>query len=385
MIAGRIGVEVADDRVGRAGHHRRVAVRVDGQDRLGRAGADHVLDRPADAAGDVQVRRDPRPGLADLLGVRPPAGRGDDARHADGPAEQGRELVELREALGAPDAAAATDDDARVGQRDRPLLGRDARGDPDAEVAIGQVRGERLDRGRRGARGRGGRRERVRRDRQQADRTVEPGLLEQAAAPALAGDLPRVAGPDLGDSWRPAARPSPSRGVGQDLRAAVAPGARSPTAGDVPLDRAGRGRDRAPRARSRRGGGRRSRGRPRRPRRPADRRSPPPPRPRPRPGAARRWPRRGPRPSVSASLDSRSGAPPSCSTTTRIMRSSPRRRRTSTTRGAASGPSPRISTALSCSTGTRSRILVGRRGRPRSSATRSISFLRARRRPGTDG
>ena len=33
------GVQVADHRVGRAGHHRRVAVRVDGQDRLGRAGS----------------------------------------------------------------------------------------------------------------------------------------------------------------------------------------------------------------------------------------------------------------------------------------------------------------------------------------------------------
>ena len=32
-------VEVADDGVGRAGHHRRVAVGVDGQDRLGRAGS----------------------------------------------------------------------------------------------------------------------------------------------------------------------------------------------------------------------------------------------------------------------------------------------------------------------------------------------------------
>ncbi len=111
------------------------------------------------------------------------------------------------ETLGAPDAAAATDHDTRVGQRDRPLLGRDVRGDPDAKVAVGQVRGERLDRGRRAGAG-GGRRERMRRDRQQADRTVEPSLLEQAPAPALAGDLPRFAGADLGDSSRPAARPS---------------------------------------------------------------------------------------------------------------------------------------------------------------------------------
>ena len=37
MIAGRIGVQVADHGIGRARHHRRVAVGVDGQDRLGRA------------------------------------------------------------------------------------------------------------------------------------------------------------------------------------------------------------------------------------------------------------------------------------------------------------------------------------------------------------
>ena len=89
--------------------------------------ADEVLDGAADPAGDVQVRRDPRPGLADLLGVRPPAGRGDDARHADRPAEQCRQLVELGEALGAADAAAATDHDPGIGQRDLAGLGRHAR------------------------------------------------------------------------------------------------------------------------------------------------------------------------------------------------------------------------------------------------------------------
>ena len=82
--------------------------------------ADDVLDRPADPARDVQVRCDARPGLADLLGVWSPAGRGHDARDADRAAEQRRELVELGEALRTPDAAPATDDDPRVGERDRP-------------------------------------------------------------------------------------------------------------------------------------------------------------------------------------------------------------------------------------------------------------------------
>ena len=61
-----------------------------------------------------------------------------------------------------------------------------------------EVRRERLDARPSPAPRRGGRFEGVRRDRQQPDRAVEPGLLEQAAAPALARDLPRIAGADLG-------------------------------------------------------------------------------------------------------------------------------------------------------------------------------------------
>src|SRR3954449_8112436 len=103
-------VEVADHGVGRAGDHRRVPVGVDGHDRLGGTRPDHVLDRPADAAGDVQISGDPRPRLADLLGVRSPARRRHDTRHADRPAQQRRQLVELCEPLGTADAAAPTDD-----------------------------------------------------------------------------------------------------------------------------------------------------------------------------------------------------------------------------------------------------------------------------------
>ena len=47
-----------------------------------------MLDGTADAAGDVQVGGDAGTGLADLVGVWSPAVVGDDARAADGTAEQ---------------------------------------------------------------------------------------------------------------------------------------------------------------------------------------------------------------------------------------------------------------------------------------------------------
>ena len=105
----------------------------------------------------------------------------------DGPAKQRRELVELRETLGAPDAAAATDHDASVGQRDHPLLGGDVRGDPDAEVAIGQVRGERLDRGRR-------RRPRPRRPARTRAARPSAGGSDRRAEPPRAGSRPSAGG-----------------------------------------------------------------------------------------------------------------------------------------------------------------------------------------------
>ena len=57
---------------------------------------DPVLDGAGDAAGDVQLRRDALAGLADLVGVRPPAVVGDDAGAADGAAEQPGQLLERR-------------------------------------------------------------------------------------------------------------------------------------------------------------------------------------------------------------------------------------------------------------------------------------------------
>ena len=68
--------------MGRPGDHGRVRVGVDGEDGLGAAAPGPVLDGAADAARDVEVRRDPAAGLADLLVVRAPAQRGHDAGDA---------------------------------------------------------------------------------------------------------------------------------------------------------------------------------------------------------------------------------------------------------------------------------------------------------------
>src|SRR5204863_3811160 len=91
---------------------RSVPVLVDHQDPLCALAADNVLDRTADAARDVEVRRDPRAGLANLVRVRAPAEIRDDARAADGPAQQGRERLEQFDSFLAPHSAAAADDDA---------------------------------------------------------------------------------------------------------------------------------------------------------------------------------------------------------------------------------------------------------------------------------
>ena len=206
----------------------------------------------------------------------------------------------------------------------------------------------------RGRRGRESGFDRVRRDRQQADGPVEPSLLEQAAAPALARRLPFVADADL-RAVRGQREPGPGGGVGHDLRAAIAAGPDDcgrlvalDELGDGGTDRLGRV-DVEAGVLDRRGG-------PRRHWRRAHRRSRPrrcPRRPR---GAARPVAPARARPSASASTDRRSGRATVVLDDDEDHAISPRRRKTSTTRGAASGPSPRISTALSCSTGTRSRI-----------------------------
>src|SRR3954453_24121759 len=63
---------------------RGLGVLVDGDDRLGGLHAGAVLDRAGDADGDVELRRHGDAGLADLHGVRHPAGVDDSARGTDG-------------------------------------------------------------------------------------------------------------------------------------------------------------------------------------------------------------------------------------------------------------------------------------------------------------
>ncbi|MGX1158427.1 hypothetical protein RKD39_006005 [Streptomyces albogriseolus] len=70
-----------------------------------------MLDRAGDAVGDVQLRGDRLAGLADLVGVRVPAGVDGGTRGADGRAERVGERLDDREVLRAVDTAAAGDDD----------------------------------------------------------------------------------------------------------------------------------------------------------------------------------------------------------------------------------------------------------------------------------
>src|SRR5207244_11911301 len=86
---------------------------LDHEDPLGGLATDDVLDRAADAARDVEVRRDPRARLPDLVGMRSPPEVRDDARPSDGPAEEIGELLEQLESLRAADPAPAADADPR--------------------------------------------------------------------------------------------------------------------------------------------------------------------------------------------------------------------------------------------------------------------------------
>src|SRR4051794_30960321 len=93
---------------------RRVGVLVDRDDVLGGLHADLVLDRAADARGEIELRRDRLARLADLRAVGVPAGVDHRARRRDGPAERPRELLQRLEALGLAEPAAAGDEDVRV-------------------------------------------------------------------------------------------------------------------------------------------------------------------------------------------------------------------------------------------------------------------------------
>ena len=73
-----------------------------------------MLDRAADPEREVELRLDDLAGLADLLGVRDPARVDGRPRRPDRATERLRELLDELEAVRAPDAAAARDDDPRL-------------------------------------------------------------------------------------------------------------------------------------------------------------------------------------------------------------------------------------------------------------------------------
>src|SRR3954463_3795829 len=107
-------VQVADDaQVGEL-EDRRVLVLVDRDDVLRGLHADLVLDRAGDAGREVELRRDGLAGLADLRGVRVPAGVDDRARGGDRAPERAGELLERLEALRVAQPAAAGDQDVGV-------------------------------------------------------------------------------------------------------------------------------------------------------------------------------------------------------------------------------------------------------------------------------
>src|SRR5437016_10779954 len=93
-------VQVPDDAEVRELEDRRVLVLVDRDDVLRRLHADLVLDRAGDAGSEVELRGDRLAGLADLRGVRIPAGIDHGTRGRNGSAERLGELLAQLEALG---------------------------------------------------------------------------------------------------------------------------------------------------------------------------------------------------------------------------------------------------------------------------------------------
>src|SRR5215216_1584457 len=107
-------VEVADDpEVGEL-EDRGVGVLVDRHDVLRGLHADLVLDGAGDAGRQVQLRRDRLARLADLGGVGVPARVDHRTGCRNGAAHHAGELLELLEALGLAEAAAAGDEDVGV-------------------------------------------------------------------------------------------------------------------------------------------------------------------------------------------------------------------------------------------------------------------------------
>ena len=73
-----------------------------------------MLDRAADPEREIQLRLDDLARLADLLGIRDPAGIDRGTGRPDRAAERLGDLLDELEALRAADAAAAGDDDPRL-------------------------------------------------------------------------------------------------------------------------------------------------------------------------------------------------------------------------------------------------------------------------------
>src|SRR5438128_4487389 len=177
-------LDVADHRIVGLGHDRRGGIRVDREDVLGCPAPNHVLNRTADSARDVEIRRDPGPGLADLVTVRPPAEAGHRPRAANRAAEQAGELLQRGEAFRTADTSAPADDDARLRERDFSGNGLDLRLKSHAKVLFLQRRRKGISRDL-GAAGQRLGRQCVGRERQELDPAREVRFLEQAATPTL--------------------------------------------------------------------------------------------------------------------------------------------------------------------------------------------------------
>src|SRR5919206_2171727 len=107
-------VQVADDAEVGELEDRGVRVLVDRHDVVRALHADLVLDRARDAGRQVELRRDGLAGLADLRGVRVPAGVDHGTGRGDGAAERAGQLLERLEAVGLAEAATAGHEDVRV-------------------------------------------------------------------------------------------------------------------------------------------------------------------------------------------------------------------------------------------------------------------------------
>src|SRR5919201_1777812 len=103
-------VQVTDDAEVGELEDRRVRVLVDRDDVLRVLHAHLVLDGAGDARGEVELGRHRLAGLADLAGVGEPARVHNGARRGDRATEGAGQLLELLEALGLAEAAAAGDE-----------------------------------------------------------------------------------------------------------------------------------------------------------------------------------------------------------------------------------------------------------------------------------